>query len=282
LSAVERDVGPPYPFPEDLKKLGPNEVNRPVAWDALTAEQRAFQATKMAIHGAMVDRMDKEIGRVIDQVRKMGALDNTIVLFLSDNGASAEMMVRGDGHDLNAEPGSAATFLCLGPGWSTFSNTPFRRHKTWVHEGGVSTPLVVHWPNGIAAQGELRHTPAHVVDIVPTVMELVTGKSFAFDRGTDAPRYAGKSLVPALKQDVTIARDSIWFLHEGNRALRIGNWKIVAAGQNAPWELYDLSNDRSESENLVARKPDKLRELTAQWEHEAADYRKWAEQDPPK
>jgi arylsulfatase A-like enzyme len=288
LSAVERDVGPPYPFPEDLKKLGPNEVNRPVAWDTLTPAQREFQATKMAIHAAMVDRMDREIGRVIDQVRKMGALDNTIVFFLSDNGASAEMMVRGDGHDLNAEPGSAATFLCLGPGWSTFSNTPFRRHKTWVHEGGVSTPLLVHWPKGIAARGELRHVPAHVVDIVPTVIELVTGKPFGFERGTDAPPYPGKSLVAALKQDVSIARDSMWFLHEGNRALRVGDWKIVAAGEDAPWELYDLSKDRSESKNLAAEEPDKVRTLATQWEHETADYKKWAEKDatnagkPPK
>lgn len=279
LSPVERDVGPPYPFPEDLKKLGPNEVNRPVAWDTLTPAQRAFQATKMAIHAAMVDRMDREIGRVIEQVRKMGALDNTIVLFLSDNGASAEMMVRGDGHDPNAEPGSAATFLSLGPGWSTFSNTPFRRHKTWVHEGGISTPLVVHWPKGIAARGALRHTPAHVVDIVPTVIELVTGKPFTYDRGADAPRYPGRSLVPALKRDVTIARNSIWFAHEGNRGLRAGNWKIVAAGEDAPWELYDVSKDRSESNNLAAKKPDKLRELAAQWEREAADYRNGAGKD---
>ena len=281
LSAVERDVGPPYPFPEDLKKLGSNEVNRPVPWDTLTSAQRAFQATKMAIHAAMVDRMDREIGRVIEQVRKMGALDNTIVLFLSDNGASAEMMVRGDGHDANAAPGSAATFLSLGPGWSTFSNTPFRRHKTWAHEGGISTPLVVHWPNGIAARGDLRHTPAHVVDIVPTVIELITGKPFTFERGTNTPRYPGKSLVAALQRDVTVARDSIWFLHEGNRALRAGNLKIVAAGHDAPWELYDLSRDRSESRNLAAERPDKVRELATWWERETADYRTWAEKVAP-
>ncbi len=136
--------------------------------------------------------------------------------------------------------------------------------QTWVHEGGVSTPFVVHWPNGIAAHGE-----------------LVTGDPFTYERGTDAPRYPGKSLVPALKQDVTVARDSIWFLHEGNRALRARDWKIVAAGQNAPWELYDLSNDRSESKNLAAEKPDKVRELPTQREHEATDYKKWTEKDAP-
>jgi arylsulfatase A-like enzyme len=281
LSATERDVGPPYPFPEDIQKLGPNEVNRPVAWATLTPAQREFQATKMAIHAAMVDRMDREIGRVVEQIRKMGALDNTIILFLSDNGASAEMMVRGDGHDLTAEPGSAATFLCLGPGWSTFSNTPFRRHKTWVHEGGISTPLVVQWPKGISARGELRHTPGHLVDIVPTVMELVTGKPLAADRGADTPKYPGKSLVPTFNKDVPIARESLWFLHEGNRALRVGDWKIVAAGNDAPWELYDLSKERSETKNLAAEKPEKMRELVQQWERETADYKKWADKDAP-
>ncbi len=122
----------------------------------------------MAVHAAMVDRMDREIGRVLAQLRAMGAMDNTLIFFLSDNGASAEIMVRGDGHDPNAECGTGATFLSIGPGWSSLCNTPFRRHKTWVHEGGISTPLIVCWPRGIAARGELRHTPGHVIDFVPT------------------------------------------------------------------------------------------------------------------
>ena len=140
-------------------------MNRPLPWKDLNAEQREFQANKMAIHAAMVDRMDREIGRVLDQLRAMEALDNTLIFFLSDNGASAEIMVRGDGHDPNAECGTGATFLSIGPGWSSMCNTPFRRHKTWVHEGGISTPLIVHWPKGIAARGEIaahagpRHRP---------------------------------------------------------------------------------------------------------------------------
>ncbi len=141
LSDVERDVGPPYHFPDALKTLGPAEVNRPVPWTSLTDEQHAFQATKMSIHAAMVNRMDREIGRVLDQLRAMGAFEDTLIVFLSDNGASAEIMVRDDGHDPSASPGSADTHLCLGPGWSTVANTPFRRHKTWVHEGGIATPL---------------------------------------------------------------------------------------------------------------------------------------------
>jgi arylsulfatase len=281
LSAIEREVGPPYAFPEAIEKLGPNEVNRPVPWTSLSPAQREFQSSKMAIHAAMVDRMDRDIGRVLDQLRTMGVLDNTIVFFLSDNGASAEMMVRGDGHDPKLPPGSAGTFLSLGPGWSSLANTPFRRHKTWVHEGGISTPLVVHWPKGIAARGELRHTPGHLVDIVPTVMELVTGKPLPADRGQDAPPYPGHSLVPAFAKDATIARDSIWFLHEGNRALRVDDFKIVAAGLDASWELYDLSKDRAESHNLASEKPEKLRELVTRWERETAEYRKWAEKDAP-
>jgi arylsulfatase A-like enzyme len=172
LPPMERDVGPPYAFPDDVAKLGPDEVNRPIPWAQLNDAQRRFQATKMAIHAAMVDRMDQEIGRVLAQLRAMGAFENTLILFASDNGASAEMMVRGDGHDPAAPMGSAKSFLCLGPGWSSSSNTPLRRHKTWVHEGGISTPLIAHWPAGIAARGELRHTPAHLIDIMPTVLEL--------------------------------------------------------------------------------------------------------------
>ncbi len=181
LSVIERDVGPPYPFPEALAKLGPNEVNRPFWWNDLNLAQRKFQANKMAVHAAMVDRMDREIGRVLAQIRAMGVAENTLVLFLSDNGASAEMMVRGDGHDFDAVCGTGATFLSIGPGWSSMANTPFRRHKTWVHEGGISTPLIVNWPRGIAARGELRGAPGHVIDILPTILELAGGKQACSD-----------------------------------------------------------------------------------------------------
>lgn len=173
LSPLEADIGPPYDFPDAIRKLGPGEVNRPLPWQLLTERQRRFQATKMAIHAAMVDRMDREIGRIMGQLKRMGQLENTIVFFASDNGASAEIMVRHGGHDPNAEPGSAATYLCLGPGFSSACNTPFRRHKTWVHEGGIATPLIVHWPAGIPAPGDLRHTPSHVIDVVPTILEIL-------------------------------------------------------------------------------------------------------------
>jgi arylsulfatase len=272
LSALERDVGPPYHFPQALQTLGDGEVNRPLPWRELTDEQRAFQSTKMAIHAAMVDRMDREIGRVLDQLRAMKAFDNTIIFFLSDNGASAEIMVRDDGHDPKAAPGSAATHLCLGPGWSSAANTPFRRHKTWVHEGGIATPLIVHWPNGIAARGELRHNPGHLVDLVPTLLELTGGKKPAAWKGEPIPPAPGRSLVPAFTKDNSVPHDYLWWLHEGNRAVRVGDWKLVAAGENSPWELYDLRTDRAESKNLAAQQPEKVAELEKMWKQRLEEF----------
>ncbi len=281
LAPIERDIGPPYHFPKDLKKLGPNELNRPLPWKGLSASQREFQAGKMSVHAAMVDRMDREIGRIVAQVKAMGALEDTLVLFLSDNGASAEIMVRGDGHDQNAHCGTGATFLCIGPGWSSLANTPFRRHKTWVHEGGISTPFIVHWPRGIAARGELRHTPGHVIDLVPTILELAGGKWPQTRKGQPVPAAPGKSLVSVFAKDGTIKRDSLWWLHEGNRALRVGDWKIVAAGKSSPWELYDLTSDRSETKNLAKDRPDKVRELAALWTKQFEEYAALAKKDLP-
>ena len=271
LSALEREVGPPYAFPDAMKTLGAGEVNRPLPWAELTDEQRRFQATKMAIHAAMVDRMDQEIGRIIAQLKAMGAYENTLILFASDNGASAEIMVRNGGHDPQAEMGSAATYLCLGPGFSSAANTPHRRHKTWVHEGGISTPLVASWPAGIAAHGELRHTPGHVVDIVPTILELAGIPKPADWKGEAMPPAPGKSLAPAFAKDVTIERPSLWWLHEENKAIRVGDFKLVAAKGDA-WELYDLKTDRAEQNNLAAKMPEKVKELADLWQKQTDEY----------
>jgi arylsulfatase A-like enzyme len=282
LSAVERGLGPPWAYPEAIKKLGPNEVNRPLPWEELTETQRDFQAKKMAVHAAMVDRMDREIGRVLAQLRAMKAMDNTLILFLSDNGASAEMMVRGDGHDPAAECGTGATFLSLGPGWSTMANTPFRRHKSWVHEGGISTSLIAHWPRGIVARGELRHTPGHLIDILPTILEVAGGTRMETWRGQPVPPAPGKSLVPPFAKDGAVAHESFWWLHVDNRALRAGDWKIVAAGKESPWELYNLATDRAESKNLAAEKPEKVAELAAMWSKQTEEYYALAQRDLPK
>lgn len=281
LPALERDVGPPYHFPEALKKFGPDEINRPLPWRELTEAQRAFQSVKMPIHAAMIDCLDREVGRVLQQLRVMGALDNTLILVLSDNGASAEMMVRDDGHDPKAAPGSAATHLCLGPGWSSTANTPLRRHKTWVHEGGISTPLIAHWPKGISTPGELRHNPGHLIDIVPTVLELAGGKPPTMWKGKPVPPPPGKSLVPVLARDSSVSHDYLWWQHEGNRAVRVGDWKLVAAGAKGPWELYDLKSDRGESQNLAGKRSDKARELQTIWTQHFREFSKLARQDAP-
>ena len=270
LSLPERQVGPPYDFPDAFEKLGPGEINRPLPWTELTDEQRRFQATKMAIHAAMIDRMDQEIGRYLDQLRSMGAVENTLIFVASDNGASAEIMVRHGGHDPLAAPGSEKSYLCLGPGFSSAANTPFRRQKTWVQEGGISTPLIVHWPRGISKTDELRHTPGHLIDLVPTILD-VTGLSDSAEqeRSVNAaeliPPFAGRSLLPTIMNDEPVDREFLWWLHESNRAVRVGDWKLVAA-KGDPWELYDLAEDRAEQSNLAAQMPDKVKELEAVWQ----------------
>ncbi len=281
LSPIEREVGPPYAFPSAIEKLGPNEVNRPLPWDGLSQAQRDFQAGKMAIHAAMVDRMDREIGRVVAQIREMKALDDTLILFMSDNGTTAEMMVRGDGHDPALPAGADGTFLSLGPGWSSMGNTPFRRHKTWVHEGGIASPLIVHWPHGIEARGELRQAAGHVIDVVPTVLEAASGKRPDTWEGKPVPPAPGRSLVPLFKKDSASPHENLWWLHEENRALRSGDWKIVSAGKGGAWELYDLATDRAETKNLAAEKPEKVAELSALWERQTAEYSALAKKDAP-
>ncbi len=268
--SFERNIGPPYANPDALKKLGSGEVNLPLPWPELTEAQQEFQATKMAIHASMISIMDREIGRVVQQLKDTGMLDNTVIFFLSDNGASAEIMVRGDGHNTCAPLGSAETFLCLGPGWSTAANTPFRRHKTWVHEGGISTPLIVHWPAGISAKGELRRQPGHAIDLVPTILDLIGVER---PKVADAPPFPGKSLKPTFAAEKAIEREPIWWLHEGNRALRDGIWKLVAS-KKSDWELYDLSTDRGETMDLAKTKPDIAKGLADRWEAMATRFRK--------
>jgi arylsulfatase A-like enzyme len=209
--------------------------------------------------------MDREIGRVIDQVKTMGALENTLIVFASDNGASAEIMVRHGGHDPQAPPGSAASYLCLGPGFSSASNTPFRRHKTWVHEGGISTPFIVHWPAGISDRGALRHAPVHFIDLVPTILEITGTPASGVAADTVAPPLPGRSLHPSFLADQPLERPHLWWLHEGNRALRRNDLKIVAA-KGASWELYDLTTDRAEQHNLASERPDAVAELAARWQ----------------
>jgi arylsulfatase len=233
----------------------------------------------MAIHAAMIDRTDREIGRLIDQLRAMGVYEDTLVLFLSDNGASAEIMIRGQGHDPQAAPGSDATHLCLGPGWSTHCNAPFRRHKIWVHEGGVSTPLIASWPNGIRDAGGLRHDVGHCVDVMPTLLDLAGMPPSDIPLPGDAPPLPGMTLVPTLAEDGCAGERTIYFHHSRNRALRVGNYKIVNEGTGPlgqpddAWALYDLSRDRCERHDLSAEQPERCAQMKATWEQLEATYR---------
>jgi arylsulfatase len=206
----------------------------------------------------------------------MGAFDNTLIFFLSDNGSSAEIMVRADGHDPAAPPGSGPSYLCLGPGWSTVSNTPFRRHKTWVHEGGCATPFIAHWPKGIKDRGKLRRAPGHVIDVVPTILELAGVKRLP----ADAPKPPGHSLLPILAADGPLKREYLWWFHGGHRAIRVGDWKLVAA-RGDPWELYNLGDDRTEMKNLASSNPDKAKELERAWTERMDEFRKLASGELP-
>ncbi len=260
---LESAIGPPYQFENVQEQLAQVDTLQEVAWDSLDDAHQAFLVHKMAIHAAMVDRMDQEIGRIVDQLSAMKCLDNTILFFLSDNGASAEIMIRGDGHDPNAVPGSASTFLCLGPGWSRAANTPFRRHKTWVHEGGISTPLIVHWPAGKLRGGDLRSQTGHVIDMAPTIVEMCGG---VWNPTTPAaPGQSGKSLFSAIVGDEKIGPRDLWWLHEGNRAIRRGDWKLVASRDQA-WELYDLASDRAETTDVASKYPDRVQKLAEAWQ----------------
>ncbi len=264
LSGVEYDQGPPLDFSKTLNVLGGGEVNLPVLWDDLTEEQKKFQQAKMTIHAAMIERIDLEVGRIIEQLKAMHAFDDTLIFFLSDNGASAELMVRGDGHDPQASPGSADTYLCLGPGWSTACNTPFRKHKIWTHEGGSCTPLIAHWPEGISSKGEIRQTSGHVIDLVPTLLDVagvkITDQKVAFP-GTS---IFGKGIE---RQRV------LWWSHSGNHALRYGNWKLVKT-KTGEWELFNLSEDRAETNDLAAQQPEKVMALKKLWEGRVEEFKR--------
>jgi len=254
-------------------EVDPGEVGRAIPWQNLNRRQQEYEASKMEVHAAMIDRMDQEIARIMAQVDVMGVASNTVFIFLSDNGATAEQLVRGDGHLMGSPSGSIDTHQTLGPGWSMAANTPFSLHKFWNHEGGISSPMIVNWPDGIMSRGGLRNTPAHFVDIVPTMFEIA-GVTPALDwNGATAPAFPGQSLVPVFDKDQDWIDREFYFSHQGNMALRHGNWKIVKRrDNNNEWELYNIADDRVESRNLAERYPERLAQMTATWERKNHQY----------
>jgi arylsulfatase len=277
LSAPHPDIVPGWNLkPDELReRISPGEVAFAVPWDTLTDQQKEFQAQKMAIHAAMITRMDAEIGRIISHLRETDAFENTLILVASDNGASAEQIIRGDGHDRNAPMGSAKSYLCLGPGFATAANTPFRLHKHWTHEGGIASPLIAHWPREITDKGALRRVPSHFIDFVPTVLDITGTIQPALPAG--APERLGKSLKGIFKTDQPQLHDYLWWSHAGHRAIRKGDWKLTArktpAEQEHAWELYNLKTDRSETNNLARTYPEKVTQLTNLWQKTALTFK---------
>ena len=230
------------------------------AWDGLPEERRAELDHRMALYAAQVDRMDQGVGRVVATLEQLGELEDTLILFLVDNGGCAEGGNFGGGpkEQLGTRKGY---MLSYGRGWANASNTPFRRYKHWVHEGGIASPLIVHWPAGIEARGELRHQVGHLVDVMATCVD-VSGAEYPTERaGRAVPPMEGTSLVPALA-DEPLERGALFWEHEGNVAVRRGDWKLVAR-HGGEWELYDLAADRTETVDLAHEHPELARELQA-------------------
>lgn len=251
-SPFEYMVTAPWSWHEQwLKDSIPNELRYAKPWYQLNDKEKDLQATKMAIHAAMIDVIDTQVGRIMEQIKSMGEEENTLVLFLSDNGASAEQIIRGNGHRQDVPLGSGETFLSLGPGFSTASNTPFRRHKYWTHEGGITTPLIAHWPRGIKAKGEIRNSPEHIIDFLPTFLELAGIQKINKRNGVTPPPIPGESMVSVFNGDKPSDRE-IWFSHRGNKALRQGKWKaVISTDIDGRWQLYNTENDRTELSNLA-------------------------------
>ncbi|MEI8342574.1 MAG: arylsulfatase [Verrucomicrobiota bacterium] len=233
-----------------------------IKWDDLSPDERKQEATKMEIYAAMVDRVDQNIGRLLKRLEEQGKLDNTLIMFLSDNGACAENP-KVENVDPNAPMGSVASFVSYGQNWASVSNTPLRKWKQDSFEGGVCTPLVVQWPAAIKPQTGWNREPIHLIDIMPTVLSITGGKYPGASKQAKIPPMDGVSLLPAFKGEAIARPKPLFYQFNKGSAIRDGQWKLV---RNSPtWELYDLANDRTETNNLAAQRPDMVAKLDAQW-----------------
>ena len=279
-------------------KLSPRDAE---AWH--DAKNKEWEIRLMEVYAAMVDRMDQGLGRIINALEKRKMLENTLIIFIADNGGCAEGMGRKEGiqykdsdpeilkpmkdSDLQMDmipkrtrdgvvmkqgtevmPGGADTYHGYGKAWANVSNTPFREYKHWVHEGGISAPLVAHWPKGIASKlrGKFEHQPAHLIDLMATCVELAGANYPDEVKGKKMVPLQGVSLGPAFSGKKLKRENPIFWEHEGNRAIRIENWKLVAKGSNGEWELYDLDADRSELNNLRETHPERTSQMAEKWE----------------
>ena len=233
------------------------------AWDSLSEADKDRFDHIMAIYAACVWHMDQSVGRLVAALRQRGALDNTLILFLSDNGGNAEAGPNGTMQ--GAQPGAVDSTVFCGQSWATLENTPFRLYKHFNHEGGIATPLIAHWPAGIKARGELRAQPGHLIDVMATLVDVGGARYPQELRGKPILPMEGRSLVPAFANQ-PLTRDALYWEHEGNAAVRVGDHKLVRRGARGAWELHDLRADRTELRDLAGEQPATAKELAGKWE----------------
>ncbi len=232
------------------------------AWQDVPTEEQARFDHLMAVYAAVVNHMDKAIGDLVAGLKQRGVLDNTLILFMSDNGGNAESGAHGR---TEGDPTKGPSQWYCGESWAYAENTPFRLYKHFNHEGGIATPLIAHWPAGIAAKNEFRRQPGHLIDVMVTVVD-VAGANYPKEfNGKAILPMEGRSLVPAFT-DKPIEREAIFWEHEGNAAVRVGDLKLVRQSRNGAWELYDMKADRTELHNLATAQPAKAKELAALWD----------------
>ncbi len=256
---------------KELGVINPDWKLSDQAGDWSKQEHKKWEARCMEVFAAQIDRMDQGVGKIVDELKSTGQLDHTLILFLQDNGACAEMIGRRDALSDGkvVMPGPGNTWMAYGQSWANVSNTPLRMYKHFVHEGGISTPLIAHWPAGISRRGALTSEPGHLIDLMATCVEL-SGAKYPLKVGDlEIQPMEGVSLAPAFKGEPLVRPRMLFWEHEGNRAIRDGQWKLVAKGARGPWELYDMTRDRTEMHDLAASNPAKLHELAAAWDEYA-------------
>ncbi len=234
--------------------LTPRDEKAPAWTDVKDADERDL---RMAVYAAQIDRMDQNIGRVLEKLD-----DNTLVLFLADNGGCAEEIHRGK---KGAEIGTKESFESYGLPWANASNTPFRLYKHWVHEGGIATPLIAHWPAVIRKGGGLTSQPGHLIDLMATCLDVAGAEYPKTFQGRQITPLEGKSLAPIFRAGTREGHETIYWEHEGNKAVRQGKWKLVARHKGG-WELYDLEADRTEMTGLADKEPARVKEMAAKWD----------------
>jgi arylsulfatase len=263
---------------DDIANGYPGKPNP--AWDTLSEARQKDLARRMAVFAAMVEHVDRGVGRIVAHLKQTGDFENTLILFLSDNGACYEWGPFGfDGPSRRGETilyegealrqiGGPGTHQSYGSSWANLGNTPFRLYKHFTHEGGISTPLIVHWPKGIGNPDHWIREPVHVMDVMPTLCEAA-GVTYPkkFNNRVILP-LAGKSLL-ALMRGGTLGERTLGFDHQGAHALRRGDWKIVWSKRMPhpiEWELYNLAEDRCETKDLASQQPARLKSMVAEWE----------------